>query len=217
MRTDDVIERLTRDLRPVKPIRHPLRRGLEWLAGTTLFLAALVVTKAMVSGAPLAALPQHLVVSQLAAIAVSVTAAVAAFTMVVPGASRRVLVWPITATGVWLGGLLIGVFQEANAVIAQSSAPFEWPCVFMITLGSVLPVAGLRRLLRDGAPLAPRVTLALGVLAAAGLANIGACLSHPHTSSSVLLLWHGVTALTLVMGAALLGRNLLAWPRTKLS
>ena len=127
MRTDDVIERLTRDLRPVTPLGHPFRRGLVWLAGTALFLAALLATKAMVSGAPLAAVPQWLAISQLAALATSVGAAVAAFVMVVPGASRLVLVWPIGTTGVWVAGLLVGVFQERNLAIARASAAFEWP------------------------------------------------------------------------------------------
>jgi hypothetical protein len=216
MRTDEIIERLARDVRPLKPLRHPLRRGMEWLAGTSLFLAGLVAIRAMMLDAPLAGIPMTLAVAQSAAMAASVTAAAAAFVTIVPGASRRVLPWPFLATAVWIGSLLLGLLREGGGGIAVVSAATEWPCVLLIALGSLVPVVGLIHLLRQGAPLVPRSTLALGVLAAAGAANVAACLSHPHTSSRVLLFWHGATILVLVAAGALAGRNILAWPRPQL-
>ncbi len=212
MKTDDVIDRLARDLRPVRPFRHPVRRGFEWLAVTALLLAAVVLLRAMVTGAPLVGVPAALVIPQAAAIAASAAAAVAAFVTVVPGASRRVLVWPMLAALIWGGGMLAAVLRESRAG-AMGPAAAEWHCVFLIALGSLVPVAVLVHLLRGGAPLTPRRTLALGVLSAASLANIGACLSLPHTSNAALLLWHGVTVAVLVGIGAMAGPKVLGWPR----
>jgi hypothetical protein len=190
---------------------------MVWLAATTLFLAALVVLRAVVSDAPLARIPMSLAVAQTAAMVTSVFAAAAAFMTIVPGtSSRRVLLWPCLATAVWVGSLVIGMFEAGSAGIAAVSAATEWPCVLLIALGSLVPVVGLTHLLRQGAPLTPRITLGLGVLAAAGAANVAACVSSPHTSSGVLLFWHGTTILVLVAAGALAGRPILAWPRPQL-
>jgi hypothetical protein len=212
MRTEDIIERLTRNVQPVTPLRHPARRSLMWLAGTTVMLAALVGMKALVSGTVWAGMSPWLVALQLAAIATSVTAALAAFATVVPGISRRVIVWPCVGATVWVAGLVAGTFQEGRFAAAQAATSNEWPCVLMIALGSLLPVMVLTRLLREGAPLSPRLTLALGVLAATGVANVGACLSQPHTSSWLLLIWHGAAIVVLVSAGALAGRRVFAWP-----
>jgi hypothetical protein len=213
MRTEGVIDQLTANVRPVKPLRHPLRRGMGWLAGTTVLLAVLVAMKALVSGTEVPGLSPWLVGLQMAAVVTSVTAAFAAFATVVPGMSHSVLRWPFVATTTWVAGLLAGTFQEGGLGAAQAGAVNEWPCVLMIALGSLLPVVVLTRLLRKGAPLSPRLTMSLGVLAAAGATNVGACLSQPHTSSAALMVWHGATILGLVSAGALAGRRILSWPR----
>jgi hypothetical protein len=68
VKTEEVIQVLARDVRPVRPLRHPVRRGLEWLAGTALILAGMLALKVMLSGAPLVGVPTSLLVPQAAAI-----------------------------------------------------------------------------------------------------------------------------------------------------
>lgn len=85
----------------------------------------------------------------------------------------------------------------------------------MIGLGGALPAWAMARMLRYGAPLTPRVTSALVALAAAGLANVGACISHPHPSSAVVLLWHGATVAALVAASAWAGQHLISWERLR--
>lgn len=213
MKTDDVIERLTRNLQPVRPLRHPARRTIEWLAGTTVLLGALVAMKALVSGTPVFGLSPWLAALQLTAVGTSVTAALAAFASVVPGMSRRVIVWPCVSATAWVAGLLLGTFQEGGVTAMQAGAVSEWPCVLMIAICSLPPVIVLARLLHTGAPLAPRLTMALGMLAAAAAANVGACVAQPHTSSWPLLVWHGATVLVLVSAGTLAGPRVLVWPR----
>jgi hypothetical protein len=67
-------------------------------------------------------------------------------------------------------------------------------------------------MLRRGAPLTPRLTAALGGLAAAGLGNLGICLFHPHDSNLVMLVWHCGTVLVLAALAGAAGGQLLQWP-----
>jgi hypothetical protein len=95
------------------------------------------------------------------------------------------------------------------------AAPHEWLCIAMIVGGGALPAVLMVRMLRCGAPLTPGLTTALGALAVTGLANVGACLSHPHPSDAVVLIWHGGTIAALVACAAWVGRNLLNWNRLR--
>jgi Negative regulator of sigma F len=69
----------------------------------------------------------------------------------------------------------------------------------------------MTRMLRRGAPLTPRATLALAALAPAGLATVVACVSNPHASRGVMLFWHGSIVLMLMAVAAGLGASMLTW------
>jgi hypothetical protein len=213
MKTDDLVERIAMDAGPVTPLRHAGRSGMAWVVGTAGYLAVLVAVRALIVDGSINGLPPLLRLAQVAAIATGAGAAVAAFTLVIPGESRRVLAWPMTAGVVWVASLVVGTVREWPVPIQALQAPHEWLCVAMIGLGSLLPVAVMLRALRQGAPLAPGLTVSLAVLAAAGLANVGACVANAHTSSTVLLLWHGTTIAALVVAGAALGPSVLVWKR----
>jgi hypothetical protein len=212
MNTDVLIERLARDFKPVRPLHRPWTRAALWLLGTSLYLGAL--TLSMTSKDDVAANATHwrFIVQQLAAIATGISAAVAAFTSVAPGYSRQAFLLPALAVSAWLATIIVGFPQEWHeAGLAGPAVQREWLCVLTIVLGGLLPAVGLAVMLRRGAPLTPRLTTALGVLAAAGLANVVACVSHPHPSSIAVLVWHGTTIVALFCLGGALGRSVLTW------
>ena len=216
MKTDELIEQLARGVTPVTPVPQPWRRAAIWFVGTAVYIGVLATM--MTSSAELSANSVwRLLLPQLAAIAVSAVAAAAAFASIVPGASSRVLLWPSIALSSWIGILVVGAVQEWGTTGAVGlPPPREWLCVAMIGVGGTLPALVMARMLREGAPLTPRVTGALVALAAAGLANVGACISsHPHTSSAVVLLWHGATVTALTAAGAWAGPQFFSWQRLR--
>jgi hypothetical protein len=214
MKTDDVIERLVRSVEPVAPLQRPLRRALMWLIGAVAYMGLLAMMMPSSIDVTSSGLGLPFQLAQVAAIGVSVTAAAAAFATVIPGGSVRAIVWPVVAGAVWLGALLVGSLHEWQTLgTINLGSRSEWSCVAMIALGGVFPALGMLLMLRHGAPLTPRTTVALAVLAATGLANVSACVSHPHPSSATILLWHGATVLSLVAASALIGRSVLSWDR----
>jgi hypothetical protein len=216
MKTDDLIDRLARNVEAVTPLPRPWLRAAKWLFGAFVYMGALTLMMTSSADVTTNVTNRWSLFPQVAAIAVTAVAAGAAFASVVPGASPRVLLWPAAAVVVWLGSLLVGSLQEWQAIGTVGLAPQrEWLCVAMIALGGALPALGMALMLRHGAPLTPRVTTALAMLAAAGLANVGACVSHPHTSSAVVLIWHGATILALVAVSAWAGRSVLSWDRVR--
>jgi hypothetical protein len=216
MKTNDLIERLARGVEPVAPLQRPWLRATTWLVGAVVYMSVLTVMMTSTADVTANGTSSRFLFPQIAAIAVSAAAAAAAFASVVPGASTRVLIWPAGAIALWLGTLLVGSLQEWQTIgPAGLAPPGEWLCVAMIAFGAALPALGMMLMLRQGAPLTPRVTTALAVLAAAGLANAGVCVSNPHPSSAVVLIWHGTTLLVLVAASSWAGRSLLSWHRIR--
>ena len=214
MNTDRLIERLAQQAGPAPPLPRPWVRAAIWLAGVALYLG--VITLLMTSSADLATngTAWKFLVPQLAAIAMGAAAAVAAFASTVPGYTRRILWLPAAAGLLWLGSLVGWSLQEWNQGVSVATSR-EWLCVAMIAGGGAVPAFFMAMMLRRGAPLTPGVTTALGALAVTGLANVGACLSHPHPNSAVVLVWHGLTIAALVAIAAWMGRDLLNWRRLR--
>ncbi len=208
MNTDELIERLTRDLTPVAPLPRPDRRALIWWVAAVVYVAALAALMkgggVPVSGGARAWLPQ------VAAFVASMVAVRAAFVSVVPGHASNPVGALALAGLVWLGTLFAASGWEVSAggIVA---AEHEWTCVALIAVGGAPLMIVLAATLRHGAPLRPSATAALVALAAGTLANIGACWALPHTSNEITLAWHGGTVLILVAAGALAGRRLFRW------
>ncbi|HEX5047052.1 MAG TPA: NrsF family protein [Gammaproteobacteria bacterium] len=206
MKTEELIDRLARDLAPVRPLPRPERRAAAWLVGAGLYVGLFVVLTRS-GGGPTTDLEALL--PQLAALVACVVAAGAAFASVVPGYSRAVLAWPLIAGVVWLGMLAIGATWSSGAIAAASR--HEWACVLLIVVGAAPLLAALVAMLRRGAPFRPAVTAGLAALAVGALASAGACFWRPHADDAVTLVWHG-GAIAIVMAVCLLGARWLLGP-----
>ena len=212
MNTDRLIESLARDVEPVRPLREPWVRAALWslAAGFYAVLLALALTSS--DDVAVNTARGGFVAYQAAAIAMVIGAAAAAFASVVPGYPRRIILLPVAGASVWLATLLAGVPEEWRAVRLSGLADrHELACVVTIVATAVPPAFGLTRMLRNGVPLAPRLTMMLSVLAAAGLTNVVTCLASPHTSRIAVLVWHGATLIALCVLAAGIGRSVLPW------
>jgi hypothetical protein len=146
------------------------------------------------------------------AVATGGLAAVAAFASVVPGYDRKVLFLPLVPLTLWLGGLGQNSVREALQLTSQGfSMRSEWVCLPATIMAGAVPAIAMAVMLRRGAPLTPRLSSLLGGLAAAGLGNLGVCVTH-HSYGNVLVpVWHVsiVVVLTLIVGSA--GRHVLSW------
>ena len=211
MDTEHLIRTLAHHVEPVKPLRRPSLRAAAWATGAALYLGALILMMSPRDDLGTRIQDPRFLIEQLAALLTGLTAA--AFTSIVPGCRRRVLLLPLAPLTAWLGIVGFGALRdsqlsEQDALVVQ----INWRCVATILLGAAVPAVAMVRMLRRGAPLTPHLTAGLGGLAAAGLGNLGVCLFHPHSSSLVLLIWHAGTVLLLAVFAAWVGSHVLRWP-----
>ena len=212
METEKFVQQLAAAAEPVARLSPPSVRLVTWLALGVPY-AALVVL--MMSPRPdLAAKfadPMY-VIEQLAALATGIVAGFAAFASTVPGFDRRILLLPSIPLGVWVGTLGLGCVQSwVQLGPAGLSIEPDWLCFPAIVLVGLLPAVAIALMLRRGAPLMPRLTAALGGLAAAGIGNFGLRLFHPQDASIMVLVWQMGTVFALTALAGWAGRRLLNW------
>src|SRR4029453_17867947 len=181
MKTDELIDRLGRDVTVARPLPTPGMRTAVWMVWAESYLVGVAVMMfAVMSSAAGRPTPLYLV-QQGAALVTGIMAARAAFASVIPGSNNRVWVLPAIGAAVWGVSLLWAGVRDLQAsgtlgVTSQS----DWPCVASMPLGGVVGGAPLVWMLGHGGPLTPRATAFLGGLAALSVANIEACLTRPH-------------------------------------
>ena len=152
-------------------------------------------------------------VDQAAALATAVTAAMAAFCLVVPGHNRKLVVLPVISLAIWLGSLGQGCLETWLQMDKQAwQLTPDWVCFPSIVIVGTVPALTMVAMLRQGAPMAPRLTITLGALAAAALGNFGLRLFHYQDASFMVLVWQFGSVAILSLLAAWAGRRILQWP-----
>jgi hypothetical protein len=212
MDTDEFINCLVADLRPVRPLMRPWTRAMLWLAIALPYVAAVVWSKLMMVDAAQVGADSRFIIEQAATLATALTAAIAAFCSAIPGFDRRLLLLPLAPLGLWLASVGHGCVEDWLQLGAAGLAirP-DWDCLPMATIIGIVPAAAIVAMLRKGAPLYPRLTLALAALAVASVANFGLQFAHVRDASIMVLAWHLGAAAVLSALGGWLGERVLGW------
>jgi hypothetical protein len=213
MDTNALIAELANSFTPVRRLPAPWARMLMWLALSVPFLTG-VIWLMMPSGInPVAALAdRQFLIEEAILLVTASTAALAAFGSVVPGYDRRILLVPLLPLAAWLASLGEGCWRNWVALGANGlTLRADWDCLPPAILIGIVPSIAMVVMLRRGAPLLPRVSIALGALGVAALANLGLRLFHFGDASVMVLFWHLGGAAVLAGLAAVAGRRVLYW------
>ena len=210
--TDRLIDLLSADVAPVRPLRSPTRRALETLA----LLAALGALAILLlpDSNPFAVRGTGEKVQagmELAAmLATGTLAVVGAFHLSIPGRSRRWLALPLLSFAAWLMLSGIGCYRD---FILRDSAGLELghsvDCLVFILGASLLLGAPLIWRLSRAAPIDPLPVAALGGLGVAAFSAFLLQFFHPFAVTFLDLAVH-LVAIAIVIGlTALLKRPIL--------
>jgi hypothetical protein len=212
METNELIARLAADAMPVRRLPSPSTRMLLWLAISLPAVAAVIALMPVAVDLARALADRQFLIEETATLATALAAAVAAFCSVVPGYDRKILLLPLVPLAIWLATLGQGCLQDwvrANAGGLELRP--DWDCLLPASLIGIVPMIAMVIMLRRGAPLLPRATLALGALAVAALGNFGLRLFHLGDASIMVLFWHFGSVGVLSVIAAAIGRYILRW------
>jgi hypothetical protein len=87
----------------------------------------------------------------------------------------------------------------------------DWACLPGIVMVGLVPGIAMAVMLRRGAPIAPVLSVGLGGLGAAALADFGLRLFHAQDASLMVLVWQVGTVALLTVLSATVGRHLVRW------
>jgi hypothetical protein len=208
--TNQLIARLAADCATVERLQAPWRRTALWLmwVGPCVAIVAVRVAGRDV----MASIDMRMVVEQAAVLLTGLTAAFAAFSMVVPGRDWRISLLPLVPVAIWLGSLGEGCMHDWSRMGADAlQLRSDWDCVPPAIALSIPCAAVMLVMLRRGAPVFPSLTLALGALASAAMVNFALRLIHAGDVAVMVLAWHfGGTALVATL-AGRFGDQVLNW------
>jgi len=209
--TADLIRRLA-GAGPALRLQHPWMRTGIWCVATlpSLWLLSLVSPH----GDATVLVDRRLAVQQVAALATALAAAAAAFGTSVPGYSPTPVLWPFVPFTVWMSNLGMLCARDWPTEGHLRPVLIHWGCFPATVVAGIVPALVLAVMLRRGAPLTPRRTMALAALAVAGIANFGIRFLHPFDASLVVLAWHVVAVFALSAAAASFGNRVFSWRKT---
>jgi len=212
MDIDHLIQQLAGRAQPVSRLLAPWRRTTLWLVASLLYVGIVVSAHLLAGGGLPGSIEPRFVLELAAILATAITAAIAAFSSVVPGCDRRFLLLPLIPLSVWLATLGHSCLQEWRMLGAAGlHVRADWDCAVLALILSALPASAMLLMLRRGAPLIPAVSLALGMLAAAAMANFGLQIFHAGDLSIQILVWHAGGTVVVAMIASLVGPRVLNW------
>ena len=208
MQTNQLITRLAGDCATIRRLQAPWQRTALWL----MFVLPCVATVTAVHLAGRDVIERidiRMAVERAAILLTGLTAALAAFSIVVPGRDWRIALLPLVPLAVWLGSLGEGCMHDWSRLGADGLQ--VWDCVPAAIIVSIPCATIMLVMLRRGPPLFPSLTLALGALASAAMVNFGLRLFHAADVAVMVLVWHfgGIAAVTTL--ASRFGDHVLNW------
>lgn len=207
-----LIDRLAADGASVRPLASPVLRAETWLAVSLPFVAIVVLVMSPRNDLMLKLSEIRFLLEMAAALSTAVTAALVAFALVVPGTNRRIAWIPAIPAGFWLVTLCVGsVADWLRAGVVGLRVTWDFGCLYHTAMISALPALIMVWMLRRGAPLAPRGTVFLAMLASAALGNFSLRFFHLHDSGIMVLIWQFGSVLLLATIAGLCGPRFLCW------
>ncbi|TXH38887.1 MAG: DUF1109 domain-containing protein [Rhodospirillaceae bacterium] len=170
MKTEDLIDRLAWDLRPVKRLPSPAVRTLFWIVplvvGSAFLLLGLGRPDALQT---LGIKLQRLEI--LVALATSIVAAFAAFSSGNPGRSLWVAYLPVPLLVIWACILMFSLWNNADGGrLDMTQFRPAWSCIFLFVSFALFPMITLTLMLRRAAPILRDRAVVLGGIASASLA-----------------------------------------------
>ena len=215
MKTEDLIRTLAADARsPVRRLPRPAVRVGLWLCFSVPWIAIVVALMGLRADLTIKVEEPRWLLEQGAALMTAMTAAMAAFCAGVPGRPRWEHTVPLAPVALWIGLLGAGCLTDWSLADRQGLAlHVDWACVPGIVTVGLVPGIAMAIMLRRGAPLAPVLSVGLGGLAAAALADFGLRLFHAQDASLMVLIGQVGTVAALTAFSAAFGRRLVRWRR----
>lgn len=210
-KTSDLIDALAESATPVRRLRPPVVRAAQWLLLAAIVIFLLSVAHGLRPDIGLRLYQPIFVVSMASAAMTGVLAAIAAFELSRPEASRWWFALPAPFLMIWVstisyGCLMDWVRMDPNGIRIGEAAR----CFATLLLTSVPLSIAMLVMLRYAALLRPTAVCTTGGLAVAAMTSFSLSLFHSLDATIMILMWNLGAALLIAGIAGVFGRSMLA-------
>jgi len=196
MNTEQLIDSLIADARPVKRLRPPSRRIILWLGIALAVVLAELLVHGICPDIVECLRRWQFLAGTMAPMATGVLAAIGVLMAVRPDRPKRWLLLPVPTLILWVGGVTGGTLANwISADLSRLRLARVLECAGIVGIVGLAIGLTLFILLRPTLRVAPRGTVVVACLAVASFATAVHGLSHTIEASSMLLIWSpGVAA-----------------------
>ena len=209
MRTEQVIADLVSRATPVRPLPAPGIRALAWAAIAAACACAGVAIFGVKPDIDVVVRDPEFVWRAMAGVLTIAFAGASALVLAVPGAERTPVLRgsAIALVSVWALTLATSAIRAGDGFVAWSDG--HWPiCFARVAIVALIPAIALTVMLRRAAPLHPRWTVALGMIAAMAAGAVATQIVCPVNGSAHALLGHFGPVIVFALFGAAAGRLL---------
>jgi hypothetical protein len=202
MKTESLIETLSQDARPVKPLLRPSLRLALWSLFAALWMAAAIAVIGRRNDLGSIYQSPGFLLQAILLAALALLSAYSAFSLSVPGRKKSwLLIVPAIVLLFWLFWIASEVFS-ADALEAGTGLN----CLRNILLLSLPPGFLLCFMLKKAMPLKAGTAGMLAALGTAALANMGTRFLCHHENPLHLFIWHFLPVFAFTCAGAIVGR-----------
>ena len=208
MSTPDLIDQLAAGLTPVRRLRSPMTRAVQWLLLATIVIAMLVIARGLRPDFWQCVLDRSFVVCTGASVATGIFAAIAAFMLIMPDRSRGWVLFPLPAVAAWLS--TIG-YQCLTNWVALEPDVLSWGeaarCFSTLVVTSLPLAITILVMLRHSTPLRPVLATLTAGLAVSAITATAMSLIHNIDASIMNLVWNLGAAAAIIVASGTIGRR----------
>jgi hypothetical protein len=216
-RTSDLIEALAESAAPVRRLRPPIVRAAQWLLLAAIVILLLSVAHGLRPDIELRLYQPIFVVSMVSAAITGVLAAIAAFELSRPEASRWWFALPTPFLMIWLSTISYGCLTDWVSMGPNGIRMGEAARCFATLLLTSVPLSiAMLVMLRYAALLRPTAVCTAGGLAVAAITSFALSLFHSLDATIMILVWNLGTAVLIAGLASVFGRPMLTWFASRL-
>ena len=210
--TPDLIESLSRNMKPVRRLHPPVTRAACWLLLAAVGVGLLAVSQGIRPDIMSRIHDPSFAAGIVGAVLTGVLAAVAAFLVSLPDRSRLWLLLPAPAVVLWLSNIGYQCLGDWVSIGPDGVSIGEATrCLATLVLTSLPLSLAMLVMLRYAAPLRPTAVTCMGSLAVAAITATALSLFHSADATLMIIMFNIGTAMMFVGFGALFGRRMLQW------
>ncbi len=214
MKTDDLINQLGKQCKPVKPLRSPLMRAMLWLFVLGISMIAGIVIVGLRHDFMDMLMHPIFVLEMTSLLVAGICATIATFQLSIPCDRVAPVIWALlTISAVLMLSRMVICFIYATpkGLAAYFNSTVGLPIISKALAMSAIPAALLFWFLKKGAPVRSGLTAVAGLLALASFAGLGCRSICPMNDPAYIIVWQGLPLMVLILIGLLLGRSALRW------